>query len=233
MGDAAVVGSVFWAGALSTMGASEPRELEDSLSGLLERQLIRRIRESSLEGEREFAFVHALAREVAYGQLPRGARARKHAAVASWLEAIAGTRLEDLAEVIAHHCVTALELARATRQDELADSLADQAVRYLTLAGDRGFQVDVASAVRDYGRALGLLEAKHPARPLLLQKRAEALFWLGDYQRAADTVAEAVTGFASGRRPLPARRPEGIHALRRGAGRLGSRRPIARARRRP
>ena len=53
------------------------------LSGLLERQLIRRIRESSMEGEREFAFVHALARDVAYRQLPRAARARRHGAVAA------------------------------------------------------------------------------------------------------------------------------------------------------
>ena len=36
--------------------------------------------------EREFTFWHALARDVAYQQLPRAARLEKHAAVAGWLE---------------------------------------------------------------------------------------------------------------------------------------------------
>ena len=43
-----------------------------------------------MAGEREFAFGHALVREVAYGQLPRVTRAKKHAAIAGWIEAKAG-----------------------------------------------------------------------------------------------------------------------------------------------
>ena len=39
-----------------------------------------------MEGEREYAFAHALARDVAYRQLPQAVRARRHAAVAAWLE---------------------------------------------------------------------------------------------------------------------------------------------------
>ena len=165
LGDAAVVGNVFWDGALAAMRGHDGRELEGVLSGLLQRQLIRRLRESSLKGEREYAFVHALAREVAYGQLSRAARAHKHAAVAAWLEAIGSARLEDLAEALALHSVTALELARAAGLGELADSLTGQAVRYLTLAGDRSLQLDVASAERKYRRALDLLPSPRPQAP--------------------------------------------------------------------
>ena len=50
-------------------------------------------------------------------------RARKHAAVADWLEAKAGERAEDLAEVLAHHYVTALDLARTLGDEALAASL--------------------------------------------------------------------------------------------------------------
>ena len=78
---------------------------------LIARQLVHRVRTSSMAGEREFAFGHALARDVAYGELPRMARARKHAAAAGWIEEKAGDRVEDLAEILAHHYATALELA--------------------------------------------------------------------------------------------------------------------------
>ena len=195
LGDAAVVGSVFWDGVLAAMGGHEPQELQGMLSDLLERQLIRRIRESSMADEREFAFVHALAREVAYRQLPRTARARRHADAASWLEAKAAGQPEDFAALIAHHFATALELARAAGRGDLADSLTEQAVKYLTLAGDRSLQLDVASAARQYRRALDLLPAHDRQRPALLLKRGEALRQLGDFQPAADVLAEAVTGF--------------------------------------
>ena len=73
-------------------------------SDLVAKQLVRRVRESSMRGENEFAFAHALARDVAYGQLPaRGARREARRGVAAWIEGKAGDRLEDLAEVLAHH----------------------------------------------------------------------------------------------------------------------------------
>ena len=195
LADASVVGTVFWEGTLSAMGPGESQRSQDLLSRLLERRLIHRLRESTMEGEREFAFVHALARDVVYGQLPRAARAQKHAAVAAWLAARAGARLDELVEVIAHHSATALELARASGRDELAESLTAQTVRYLTLAGDRSFQLDCAAAERHFRRALDLLPDRHPERPALLLKWGGALFWLGDFRQAADAVAEAVAGF--------------------------------------
>jgi class 3 adenylate cyclase/tetratricopeptide (TPR) repeat protein len=195
LGDAAVVGSVFWDGALAAMRAREPQELQQPLSGLLERQLIRRVREPALAGEREFTFVHALARDVVYGRLPRVARAEKHAAVAAWLETRAGTRRDELIEVIAHHSATALELARVAGRNDLAASLTEQAVRDLTLAGDRGLRLDVASAERQYARAIALLPARHSRRPQLLRKWGEALVQLGDLEGSARAFAEAADGF--------------------------------------
>src|SRR6266568_4428965 len=67
--DAAVMGKVFWLGAL---GATEQQ-----LHVLRQKEFVQRARRSSVEGETEFAFKHALVRDVAYGQIPRAERARK------------------------------------------------------------------------------------------------------------------------------------------------------------
>ena len=56
-----------------------------------------------MAGEGEYTFWHSLTREVAYGQLPRTARIAKHRAVAGWTERVAGDRLTDHAELLAHH----------------------------------------------------------------------------------------------------------------------------------
>ncbi len=66
-----------------------------------------------MAGEAEYAFWHVLARDVAYNQLPRASRATRHVAAASWIESKAPERVEDLADVLAYHYATALELARA------------------------------------------------------------------------------------------------------------------------
>ncbi len=63
-----------------------------------------------------------LARDVAYGQLPRASRASRHVAAARWIESKAPERVEDLADVLAYHYATALELARAAGQTEQAAS---------------------------------------------------------------------------------------------------------------
>jgi class 3 adenylate cyclase len=168
LGDAAVVGSVFWDGALAAIGSRSAQALEGMLSGLLERQLVRRIRESSMEGDREFCFVHALARDVAYGQLPRPSRARRHAAVVDWIERKTGERAEDLAELLAHHSLTAVEMAQACGDAELADVLAASAVEHAALAGERAMRLDVQAAKRFFERGLAIVDQGDRGRGRLL-----------------------------------------------------------------
>ena len=198
LADAAVVGSVFWDGALAVMDSRDARDVDDMLSGLLERQLIRRIRESSMGGEREFAFVHALAREVAYRQLPRVARARRHDAVARWIEAKAGGRPEDLADVLAHHYATALGLARAAGESDLAKQLLEPTVRFSTLAGDRAFNLDVRAAERFYTAALELSTADGLQRARLDLKLGEAALWTGRGAEASESLQRAAEALRAG-----------------------------------
>ena len=107
LADAAVLGKVFWAGAVAEMGDRDVSEVTEAMRELSRKELVRPARRSSMDGEVEYAFWHVLARDVAYAQLPRASRASRHVAAATWLEAKSGERVEDIAEVLAHHYATA------------------------------------------------------------------------------------------------------------------------------
>jgi len=132
------------------------------------------VRSSSVEGEQEYAFWHALTRDVAYGRIPRAARARKHQTVAEWIESSAGDRASDHAELLAHHYVSALEIARAAGQSDTAE-LERQAARTLSMAGERALRLDSTRAYRYYQRALDLMEEDDPARPMVMIKTGQAM----------------------------------------------------------
>ena len=107
LADAAVVGGVFWSGALVAMGDRSPREVADGLRRLEARELVHASKHSSVAGQDEYAFAHALTRDVAYAQLPRASRAARHVTAARWIEALAAGRTEDVADVLAYHYTTA------------------------------------------------------------------------------------------------------------------------------
>ena len=100
-------------------------------------------------------------RDVAYGQIPRASRAEKHRRAAEWLESLPADRAEDRAEMIAHHYLSALELARSAGQPD--DDLADRARRALYEAGDRALALNAfAPAMSFYETALELWPAEDP-----------------------------------------------------------------------
>ena len=113
LADASVVGRTFWVGAVAAVGAADAAQVYESLIELVAKELVRPVRGSSIEGETEFLFVHALVCDVAYAQLTRADRAAKHAALARWLEERTAGRTEDLAEILAYHYGMALEMAGA------------------------------------------------------------------------------------------------------------------------
>jgi len=114
---ASTIGKSFWVGAVAEL-LDDAERLEESLRELTRRELIRRERSSTVAGEVEYAFTHSVVRDVAYSQSPRAIRADRHQRAGRWIERIAGDRVADRAEVIAHHDTEALRLASAT---ELSD----------------------------------------------------------------------------------------------------------------
>jgi tetratricopeptide (TPR) repeat protein len=162
--DAAVVGKVFWAGAVAALAGRESADVLEPLNQLVRKELIRPARTSSMEGEREYTFWHALVRDVAYGQIPRGARARKHAAAGAWIEGSVGERASDQAELLAHHYGEALRLTRAADADADTAELQRTAARFLALAGERAMKLDVARAAAYLEEALALWPEDDPAQ---------------------------------------------------------------------
>jgi class 3 adenylate cyclase/DNA-binding SARP family transcriptional activator len=109
--DASVVGNTFWRGAVERLAGDE-RSVAPTLEDLEFRELIRRRRASTMQGDEEFSFKHELIRDVAYATLPRAARRERHAIVAEFLEDEAGSEA-DTAAVLAHHWREAGDSERA------------------------------------------------------------------------------------------------------------------------
>jgi class 3 adenylate cyclase/tetratricopeptide (TPR) repeat protein len=180
--DAAVVGKVFWTGALRR----DAGETTPLLHSLERRGFLTRQRRSSLEAEGEWAFAHMLLRDVAYGQIPRAERAHKHRQTAEWIESLG--RPEDHAELLAFHWRSALELARAS--GAASDELMERARLALREAGDRAMALSAfGAAVRSYRPALELLPVDDSGRPLLLLAFGTALA-LGE-ESGDEELAEA------------------------------------------
>jgi tetratricopeptide (TPR) repeat protein len=167
--------------------------------------MLRRERRSAVTGEDEYAFRHVLVRDVAYGQIPRIERARKHRRAAEWIEQLTAERGEDHAQRAAHHWLAALELTRAAHQED--PELAARACAALVDGADRAYRLGASDGARElYGQALELSPADDADRPtlLLLYGRAaarsgvdadaelieatERFLAAGDVERAADAM---------------------------------------------
>jgi class 3 adenylate cyclase/tetratricopeptide (TPR) repeat protein len=181
--DAAVVGKVFWPGALGDAPADVLRNLE-------RREFVRRERRSSVEGEEQYAFRHVLVRDVAYGELPRAARAARHEAVAAWIESLG--RGEESAELLAYHYGQALEYAAAAGRD--TTPLAERARPAFAEAGRRAQSLGALDAAgRFFEQAIELTTARDETWAELVVDRGYALMYadtdaIGPVEEAASLL---------------------------------------------
>jgi class 3 adenylate cyclase/tetratricopeptide (TPR) repeat protein len=167
--DAAVLGKVFWLGAVTAIGGSDRLTAEQLLHLLERKEFVQRARRASVAGETEYAFRHVLVQDVAYNQIPRASRAEKHRLAAQWISGLG--RVEDHADLLAHHYLAALELARAAGTD--TTELAGAAREALVEAGDRAVALYAfGSAVRCYEAALELWDPAAADYPLVLFRLA-------------------------------------------------------------
>ena len=188
--DAAVVGRLFWSGAIAAVGSREQDAVRRDLNELVRREFVRPLRVSSVEDDEEFTFWHALVRDVAYQQIPRGPRADKHLAVAAWIEKTAEERLEDHAEFLVYHYGQALEIDRSAglERRDVEQSL----VRFLLLAGDRAVQLDARAAEGHYRRAVVLSESDEQNFASALTKLGYAFALRGEHLQAIEAYEEAI-----------------------------------------
>jgi class 3 adenylate cyclase/tetratricopeptide (TPR) repeat protein len=193
--DASVVGKRFWPRAVASVGARTPEEVRAALAELARRELVRPVSPSSMEGEEEFAFWHALVRDVAYSTLTRPDRLARHRAVATWVAALAGPDPGTTAEIVAAHLERALDLADALHDDQAAAGgpLRADLVAAHADAADHAMRTEVPRAVAHLRRALELLGEDGPLRATLLERLGRALNAMGDVRAAAALLEEAAT----------------------------------------
>jgi class 3 adenylate cyclase/tetratricopeptide (TPR) repeat protein len=202
--NAAVIGTVFWPGAVSHLdGAGDG--VEQGLGELERRDLVRRAARSMVAGESEYAFKHVLIRDVAYGQLPKRRRSVLHARVADWVEALPAGG-EEFVEIIAYHFEQACLLARGLARPEEPPPF-DAAVATLTRAGEKAEgREGIREADRYYARALELVDSWTSDVALDLRlRRGRMLIAQGDLRTASQHLADiAEEALALGRADLRA-----------------------------
>ena len=131
-------------------------------------------------------------------QIPRAERARRHEAAAGWIEARAAGRVEDMAELLAHHALAALELARGAGDASATERLADAARRYLRMAGERAMGLDVSRAAALLSKALALAPADDPDHLDVALAWVDAANQSARYKEAEQTIDSLMPSLRAG-----------------------------------
>jgi class 3 adenylate cyclase/tetratricopeptide (TPR) repeat protein len=133
---ASVVGQTFWEGVLLHASGANAPDVTAALASLQDKELVIAGATSRIAGEREYAFKHALVRDVAYGMLPKASRSRQHFAVGGFIEERVRDR-DDTAALVAEHYARASVIgAEAGIEAGELGEMTDKAVRFLEAAGD-------------------------------------------------------------------------------------------------
>ena len=173
---AAVIGRIFWQGAVEKLLPDV--DLEPVVDDLLLRDFVTRESRTSITGERAYRFKHVLIRDVAYASLAKGARAELHQQVADWLTEAAG---EELVEIRAYHLDQAAALLEELDGD-VPETLAARAAATLEKAGRRALAREANRSARRL--LLRAVELEPTLQRRFLAARAA--------RRIADLPAQAV-----------------------------------------
>jgi predicted ATPase len=174
---AAVVGRTFWDGLVCALTEQEDEAhlVEAHLAELRRRGLVFHREHSTIAGNKEYLFKHALLRDAAYETVLLKHRRIYHRRVAEWIEANAGERLEEHLALVAGHYADGGHL--------------DLAANWYTRAGERALsQCSMQEARNLFEQALKLIRPDDlPHRWRALLGHDEALGTLGELEeRHAD-----------------------------------------------
>ena len=198
----AVVGKVFWPDAVVAQGPVAGR-IEDLLMEAARRDLVNELDERGLGGGRAWTFKHILIRDVAYEALPKAERSRSHDAFGRWLEATAGERIDEYADIASYHAEQAYLLAHELGEPDIRE-LGERAYRRLFGGGvnaDR--RGDHRAALAFFRRALAIADAIE--RPLAERLETKARIANARMElEASQEVLDEITSLVRELRALPA-----------------------------
>ena len=191
---AAVIGQVFWWGAVADLTPDEHAgEVAGHLQALVRKGLVRPDLRT-FAGEDGFRFGHILIRDAAYESMSKRLRAVIHERFANWAEERVGEGAE-LDEILGHH----FEQAHLYRK-ELGSpdpSLGERACVLLARAGRRALtREDNHAAAGLLGRAATLLDPHGDELPAVLLDQATALHRAGRIEGAAEVFDRLQDGAA-------------------------------------
>ena len=184
---ASVVGNVFWPGAVMHIGGLN-RDLQPSLDTLERRDFVHEHEETTVVGEREYAFKHILIRDVAYARLPKGRRAELHVRFVDWLRRLGSA--DEFVEIEAYHLEQACLHARAVARAPIEPPVVEAAGALSRAADKAESREGMREAERFCARALELVGDQYPETAVELQVRnARALAFLGNIELARERLA--------------------------------------------
>lgn len=180
---ASVVGRIFWDSAVKALSPEmhdQEARLDESLAILRSKELIFSSPDSTFTGAQQYAFKHALLRDVAYETVLKRHRQQYHALVAEWLSKASGERRGEYLSVIAEH------------YEKAGDN--DRAVAVLLEAGERALNLSAFDeAFRFFQRAQPLI---HPRQTRDLAhihlKIGEAFYRSGEFADAVKSTEKAL-----------------------------------------
>jgi tetratricopeptide (TPR) repeat protein len=190
---AAVIGRVFWWGAVSELSPEDERSRVGAYLQSLNRKELVRPDYSDFREEDAFRFAHMLIRDAAYSAIPKATRADLHARFADWIGIKAKDRAGEYEELVGYHLEQGYRyLSELGRANGRAEELGRRAATPLASAGRRAFaRGDMPGAVNLLSRATSMLPPGDRARVDVLPDLAFALLETGDFARLQEVVSEA------------------------------------------
>jgi class 3 adenylate cyclase len=190
---AAVVGRVFWPAPIGRFMEASPARTAELLRALEARDLVLSRLGSTMAGEPEHIFKHALVRDVAYESIPKRDRALAHLEVAHWIEETIGDRRLEVVELLAHHYTAAQRASAWGRvEPDRREEIRARAVDLLFEAAEEAGRLFAFDRARER-LGTGLELASGPierARGLEAQARLE--LWEDDGDAAWRSAREAI-----------------------------------------
>ena len=215
LADAAVIGKVFWAGAVAAMGERDPQTVTAHAAGAVAQgaRAARpgsrrwRARPSTRSGTSSPATSPTTSSRgppapPGMSPPPAGSSRRHPTGSRTWPTCSPTTTPPRSSS------------PRPPDRQSRPPSCEAPALRFLGLAGERALGLDTAAALASFERALALTPAGHPERAAALARFGEAAHHAGRLAEAGEALEEAITAFrAAG--DLARRRPGDGHARHR------------------
>ncbi|HJT64565.1 MAG TPA: adenylate/guanylate cyclase domain-containing protein [Candidatus Limnocylindria bacterium] len=190
---ASVVGRIFWPAPVAQFLNGAAARLDESLRSLESRDFVLARLASSMAGQPEYIFKHALVRDVAYESIPRRERADAHLRVAAWIEEVIGERRLEVVELLAHHYTEAQRAsAWANVEPDRAQEIRARAVAVLYEAAWEAVRHGAKTRARERTNAALDLAQGPLERAKGLEIHAEVDLWEDDGDSAWRRRVEAV-----------------------------------------